>query len=91
MTENLPQLGALAVIFIFAMKEFFAYLKTRRGNGGNNPVMESMLKELRTLNENHLHSLKDAINDGNNRLVDAINNSSNKQVELLGEIKGRLK
>ncbi len=92
--EPLLQLGALAIIFLFAVKEFFAYLKTRKGgNGVNNnanAVMESMLKELRIMNENHLHALKDAINTGNDRLVDAINNGNIKQIEILGEIKGKL-
>mgnify|MGYP001614277618 CR=1 FL=1 len=52
--------------------------------------MEAMLKELRAMNENHLHALKDAINDGNNRIVEAINEGTIKQIELLGEIKGSL-
>lgn len=91
MTNDLLQLGAVAVIFLFAIKEFFAWMKSRKENGGkSNAVMEAMLKELRTMNENHLHALKDAISDGNNRLVDAINNGNNKQIELLGEIKGKL-
>ena len=94
MAENLLQLGAVAVIFLFAVKEFFSYLKQRKesngGSGGGNSVMEEMLKELRIMNENHLHALKDAINDGNNRIVEAINEGNIKQIELLGEIKGKL-
>ena len=96
MPQDLLQLGAVAVIFLFFVKEFFAYLKSRKesngssGNGGGSKVMEAMLTELRTMNENHLHSLKDAINDGNNRMVDAINNGNNKQIELLGRIEGKL-
>lgn len=93
MTNDLLQLGAVAVIFLFSIKEFFAWLKQRKENGNNgknNVVMESMLKELRTMNENHLHALKDSINTGNDRIVDAINSNSIKQIELLGEIKGKL-
>lgn len=90
MNENLLNLGAVAVIFLFAIKEFFAWMKTRKGNHGNE-VMESMLKELRTMNVNHLNALKDAINTGNDRLVDAINTGNVKQIELLSEIKGILK
>lgn len=91
MTDNLLQLGAVAVIFLFAIKEFFAWLKQRKENGSkSNVVMEAMLGELRTMNENHLHALKDAINTGNDRLVDAINNGNMKQIEILGEIKGKL-
>jgi len=92
MTENLLQLGAVAVIFLFAVKEFFSYLKSRKeGNvTPNNVIMEDMLKELRDMNENHLRSLKDVINDGNVRIVKAINDGTIKQIELLGEIKGKL-
>lgn len=89
MPQELLQLGAVAVIFLFAVKEFFSYLKSRKDNSSK-PVMEDMLKELRVMNENHLHSLKDAINDGNARIVEAINDGTVKQVELLGEIKGKL-
>ncbi len=89
MPQDLLQLGAVAVIFLFAVKEFFSYLKSRKDNGSK-PVLEDMLKELRVMNENHLHSLKDAINDGNARIVEAINDGTVKQVELLGEIKGKL-
>lgn len=91
MTQDLLQLGAVAVIFLFAIKEFFAWLKQRKENGNkSNAVMEAMLTELRAMNENHLHSLKDAINTGNDRIVDAINSGNVKQIELLGEIKGKL-
>lgn len=91
MTNDLLQLGAVAVIFLFAIREFFAWLKQRKENGGkSNAVMEAMLNELRTMNENHLHSLKDAINTGNDRVVDAINSGNVKQIEILGEIKGKL-
>jgi hypothetical protein len=34
--EQITQYGAVAIIFAFAIKEFFAYLRTRKENGGNN-------------------------------------------------------
>lgn len=89
MNNDILNIGAVAVIFLFAVKEFFSYLKSRKDNESK-PVMEDMLKELRVMNENHLHSLKDAINDGNARIVEAINDGTVKQIELLGEIKGKL-
>jgi len=90
--ESLLQLGAMGIILLFTIRELFAYLKAKKQGeqNGNNEVMESMLKELRTMNENHLHSLKDAINTGNDRIVEAINNGNLKQVELLGRIEGKL-
>lgn len=94
MTPDLVQLGAVAVIFLFAVKEFFAYLKSRKDVGGTNGkeiyLNQAILKELQMMNTNHLHSLQEAISDGNNRIVDAINNSGSRQIELLGEIKGKL-
>lgn len=96
MTDTLVQLGAVAVVFIFAVKEFFAYLKTRKNGNGNGSgheepqVLREVLHELRLMNENHLHSLERAINDGNDRVVEAINGNAIRQIELLGEIKGRL-
>lgn len=92
-TQDILQLGAVAVIFLFAVKEFFSYLKSRKEGGGNGKEVymnQAILKELQTMNTNHLHSLQEAINDGNNRIVDAINNGNSKQIELLGEIKGKL-
>lgn len=88
--ESYAQLGAMGIILLFTIKELFAYLKAKKQNGAGNGIMESMLAELRTMNENHLHSLKDAINDGNNRVVDAINTGNMKQIELLGKIEGKL-
>lgn len=92
MNENILNLGAVAVIFLFAIKEYFSWQKSRKENGGkSNEVMGAMLKELRTMNENHLVHLKDSINEGNNRIIDAINNGNIKQIEILSEIKGSLK
>ena len=92
MSQELLQLGALAVIFAFAVKEFFAFLKTSKENGSRDgaTTLKDVLGELQLMNNNHLHSLEKAINDGNDRLVDTINNNSIKQIELLGEIKGKL-
>ena len=89
--ENILQLGAVAVIFLFAVKEFFAYLKAKKSNGnGSSALNQAILTELQTMNENHLHSLKDAIEKGNERLVDVIHADNTKMIEILGEIKGKL-
>ena len=87
--ENYLQLGAVAVIFLFAVKEFFAYLKTKKEGNGNG-LTSAILGELQKMNDNHLHSLEKAINDGNGKIVEAINNGNLRQIELLGEIKGTL-
>ncbi|MEX2053929.1 MAG: hypothetical protein WD883_00015 [Candidatus Colwellbacteria bacterium] len=89
MPENsLLQLGAVAILFLVGIREFFSYLKTRNGgNGGDN---ESVLQELRKTNNNHLHSVEDAIREGNKELIKAVSDGNLRIVEALGEIKGKL-
>lgn len=86
------QLGAVAVLFLVAIREFFSYLKFRKSDQkdqGSHDI--AILQELRSMNNNHLNSLKDAINDGNRNLIDTIHNDNTKMIEILGEIKGGLK
>ena len=93
MDEKLIELGAVAVIFLWSIKEFFSYLKSRKevSNGESTIATNGLiLKELQLMNNNHLHSLKDAIELGNTRVVGAINEGNIRQIELLGEIKGQL-
>ena len=104
LNENILQLGALAIIFLFAVKEFFSYLKSRNissatgvdGDGRNegrksDNFSHSILQELQLMNSNHLHSIEDAINVGNREIVKAINDGNLRTAELLGEIKGGLR
>lgn len=86
------QLGAVGVIFLFAVKEFFSYLKSKNNAGsGNGGVLNTaILAELRTMNTNHLHSIQQAIEQGNKDTVEAITRGNMQMVELLGEIKGQL-
>jgi len=89
MPQNLYELGAIAFVFILAIREFFSYLKSRKSNG-NNVLSQAILTELQSMNTNHLHELKGALEQGNERLVDTIHNGNTKMIELLGEIKGIL-
>jgi hypothetical protein len=90
--NELLQIGAIGAVFYCAIREFFAYLRSRKQaeNGQNTGINESMLAELQKLNGNHLHSIESAITTGNDRLIDAIHSDNLKIIELLGEIKGRL-
>ena len=81
--------GLLAIITLI-IRELFAYLKTKNGNGGNG-MSGAIFTELRTMNNNHLHSIQDSIEQGNNRLIDTIHNDNTKIIELLGEIRGGLR
>lgn len=95
MPQDLLQLGALAVIFFFAVKEFFSYLKSRNNKPEN--LTKEIFTELQVMNNNHLNSIKEAIEKGNDRLIVALNShsinehmDSMKIIELLGEINGKL-
>jgi len=84
------QLGAIAIIFLFFIKEFFGYMKAKKSNG-NGDFNQAILDELRVMNSNHLHSIKTAISEGNEHLIETIHNDNTKIIELLAEIKGRLR
>lgn len=91
MQENLLQLGAVAILFLVGIREFFSYLKSKKENGGNGSYLNaSILRELQTMNNNHLHTIQETLEQGNARLIDTIHNDNTKIVELLGEIKGNL-
>lgn len=81
------ELGAVAVIFCFSIREFFKYLKDRK-NVGNGATNELILMELQTMNNNHLHSMQEAVESGNRELIKTIHDDNMKIIELLGEIKG---
>ena len=87
--ESLAQLGALGIVVLFTIKELFAYLKAK-AVGVSPPLNKEILDELKLMNSNHLHSIEDAINEGNKRLIDSQHADSMKVVEILGEIKGNL-
>lgn len=91
MTEEFIQLGAVAVLFLVAIREFFSYLKTRKNSDSGNGLNGAILRELQTMNSNHLHALQETIESGNSRLVDVIHADNTKMIELLGEIKGSLR
>ena len=90
MNQEILQLGTLGIIFLFAVKEFFAYLKMKKIEG-NNGLNGAILRELQSMNQNHLNELRKTIEEGNNRLIDSIHSDNIKIIELLGEIRGRLK
>ncbi|OGY26502.1 MAG: hypothetical protein A2Z24_00840 [Candidatus Woykebacteria bacterium RBG_16_44_10] len=89
MNETYIQAGAIGAIFIFFVKEFFQYLKSKNGNGSNG-FNKAIFDELKKMNSNHLHSIEETLRTGNERLVDAINTGNGKTLEILSEIRGRL-
>jgi len=91
--DNIPteitQLGAVAVIFLFCVREFFIYIKQRRISPLNGSGKD-ILKELQLMNNNHLNEICEKMEEGNIRLINTIHTDNIKIVELLGEIKGKL-
>jgi hypothetical protein len=87
---ELIQLGAIAIIFLVAIREFFAYLKSRKD--GNNGVMLNgkILEELQLMNTNHLETIRRCIESGNTELRDTLHDDFMKVIEILGRIDGRL-
>lgn len=63
------QLGAVAILFLISIREFFAYLKVRKTPNGTD---KDILRELQLLNENHLNAICKEINEGNSEIVKAI-------------------
>ena len=96
MENSLLQLGAIGVIFVFAIREFFAYLRVKKEsengkqNEGGNYLSGLIVKELQLMNTNHLSHIQQAISDGNDRLIEQIRNDNMKIIEVLYEIKGQL-
>ena len=82
--EEVVQLGTVALLFLVAIKEFFAYLRSMsqaKVGGDNGPAI---LSELKRMNDNHLHTIQES----NERLVDTLHSGQTKMIEILGRIEG---
>ena len=96
-TGDILQLGAVAVLFLFAIKEFFSYLKAKKQpaldkekDDKSSEVFKAIFQELQKMNSNHLHTIQGCIETGNRELVKTIHDDNIKMIEILGEIKGAL-
>lgn len=93
--QNLLELGAIAVLFLIAIREFFSYLKSKGAPNqanckGNDAFNKAILEELQLMNSNHLHTIQKCVEDGNKNLVETIHNDNTKMIEILGRIEGNL-
>jgi len=64
MNTELLNLGAVAIIFLFFLKEFFSYLKAKKngnGNGNNNKKYEIELAAINLKLGNHLTDVNRSI------------------------------
>lgn len=90
MPENITELTAIGIIFVFFIKEIFSYLKYKKDEPleANNV---DILGELKLMNSNHLNCIERAIVNGNEKIVRAIYENGQKQIEILSRIEGKLK
>jgi hypothetical protein len=87
---ELIQLGAIAIIFLVAIREFFAYLKSRKEGDNGMMLNGKILDELQLMNSNHLETIRHCIENGNTELRNTLHDDFIKVIELLGRIDGRL-
>lgn len=86
--DKIIDIGVLGIVVIFAIKETFAFLKSKKNADG--PVMAGIFKELQTMNNNHLHTLQDTVENNNKELIRAIDDGNRQMIEILGRIDGKL-
>lgn len=92
--EKYTEIGAMGIIFALAIREFFAWLKTKKnGNGFNKQLLDAITIQ----NENHLKHINtslekicDDINFGNDKVVEAIKEMHIELAGRLGELKGKI-
>jgi len=98
-TQIILQLGMVGLLFFLAIREFFAYLKTKKNNNNSNgnKVNEQLLEAITAQNDNHLSSMQHSldnmrkdINTGNDRIVSAITDMHTDLASGVGEVKGKL-
>lgn len=65
LTPDIMQIGAVAIIFLFCAREFFSYLKSRKGEGKNGTYL-GIDKELMLINQkldNHIEHICEAMTE----------------------------
>ena len=82
MPNEIYQLGAVAVIFLFAIKEFFSWLKTKN-NKKNGKDINGQLEMLNLKMDNHLSALEARIRTIEKEIAEI--------KEDIREIKGKFK
>jgi hypothetical protein len=82
---NLTEYSAIVIICLFLIKELFAFLKSKK-NGGTEDTNKLLLLEMRLMNNNHLHSIEEAINKGNEKMVCTYKEECGKVVEAIEKL-----
>ena len=81
MENNILQLGAVAIIFLFAIKEFFSWLRSRK-NGIDKPDVSTINLKLKEISNDNHHEIIDKL--------DTLTRINDEQLFLLREIKGSI-
>lgn len=96
MNDTLVQVTGAVALSALVVREVFAYLKSRKEPHGDSSNL--VLRELQTMNGNHLSHIQSAIESGNKMMADAfIAHAQNEHsdsmliVQSLGKIEGLLK
>jgi chlorite dismutase len=66
MPENLTELSAIAIIFIFFLKEFFSYLRARKNGGVNNEIQLALINQKL---DNHIKHISEAMDEMKNDMA----------------------
>jgi len=102
MDEKILQLGAIAVIFLFAIKEFFAWFKSRNGEKNGNDklltIISNNIQEERAKTDLKIKNLNDKlVNLKDNDLHTLTENQKEikllqiKHCEMIAELKTLIK
>ena len=80
-------LGPIGILFLFAIKEFFSWLKTKKNGKNNNGEILKIVQELKGNHFENLNTKLDNLISQSNQMEQALN----KIINLLVEIKTRIK
>ena len=90
-TSKLAEFGVLGMVVLFFIREFFTYLKAKKGNGNAGNINKDIIAELQKISSNDLEHIKDCITDNNNSLKESIHADTKTMIEILGRIEGLLR
>ena len=99
MNDTLIQVTGAVALAALVVREVFSYLKTSKTNQVHDDNISNnlVLRELQTMNSNHLSHIRAAIEKGTEQTIDVLthhaqneHNDSMKIVIALGELKGLL-
>ena len=86
MPDEILQVGGAIALITLVIRELFAYLKSRGAVDGT--MNENIFHELQRMNNNHLHTIQEKIEQGNKELIEVMHRDNIEMIKLLSEIKG---